>query len=257
MKTNIKKILKIIIFFAFSVLFVFNHTNPARAEYKAPKPYNFVNDFANLISDNNETKLNSLLKEVSTKTRAQIAVVTLSSLDGYPIEDVGLSIGRQWGVGQKDKNNGVVILVAPNERKMRIEVGYGLEGAIPDSKAGRIRDELMIPEFKKGNYETGIIYATEKIANLVAQEYGVKITGEYNLPQPPEQNSDFEQFILFVLLFIIISGLFNKRTRNSSIFPFWIGYGLGSLGGRSSNDFSGFGGFGGGGFGGGGASGGW
>ncbi len=252
MKNSCFKIsLRFVLLAVVSCFYLFLSHNIALAEYKAPRPYNFVNDYANVISTPNENKLNSLAEEISSKTGAEIAVVTLVTLDGYPIEDVGLSIGRQWGVGKKDKNNGALIIVAPNEKKLRIEIGYGLEGAIPDSKAGRIRDELMIPEFKKGNIEQGIIYATDEVARLIAEEYRIEITGKYDLPKPQSQrsrSSENAEIIFYIVFFISLTIILDRNKRNGSGLYYGGGFG-GSSGG--------FGGFGGGGFGGGGASGGW
>lgn len=233
----------IICFFCISAVGAF-------AAYTPPRPTGYVNDFANVISKENFIKLDRLVQEVKSKTGAEIAVVTLQSLDGYPIEDIGLAIGRDWGVGEKGKDNGVVVVVAPNDRKMRIEVGYGLEGAIPDSAAGRIRDGYMIPYFKTGDYSSGIFYGTQAVAGAIAKEYGVQLSSSEALPEPVNSSSDSDDappgLVIFVLILLIII-----RFR----FPFVGGY-YGSSGGFGGGG-GGFGGFGGGGFGGGGCSGGW
>jgi len=227
--------------------------NSVCAQYVPPKAVGYVNDFAKVLTQENLAKLNGLLLELKSKTGAEVAVVTLSSLDGYPIEDVGLEIGRKWKIGQKGKNNGLVIVVAPNDRKMRIEVGYGLEGILTDSGAGRIRDEYMVPYFKQGDYQTGIINGTSAVVLVIAKGYGVDLASSYALPQPTKTSEGFD--IYHLLLFIFIIFLFIKYPS------FMFGVLLGSLlgGGRSSGGSSGgFGGFsGGGGFGGGGSSGGW
>jgi len=227
--------------------------NSANAQYATPKAVGYVNDFAKVLTQENLSKLNGLLMELKSKTGAEVAVVTLSSLDGYPIEDVGLAIGRDWKIGQKGKDNGLVIVVAPNDRKMRIEVGYGLEGILTDSGAGRIRDEYMVPYFKQGDYQTGIIYGTSAVVSTIAKGYGVNITGNYDVP-PPTQTSGGSD-ISSLLIFFLFIFLFIKYPS------FMTGMLLGSIlgGGRSSGgDSGGFGGFdGGGGFGGGGCSGGW
>ncbi len=244
-----KKFIKFFKLFIISSIICLTVVTCANAAFKAPKPYNFVNDYANIIGEANEAKLNSIILELKSKTGAEIAVVTLNSLEGYPIEDVALEIGRQWGVGDKRKNNGLVLLVAPNERKLRIEVGYGLEGAISDSRAGRIRDESMLPQFRAGNYEAGIINSVLQLSDLIAREYNITIDNQnlaVSQPQIDTSNIFGELgYLLFVLLFCLLR--FTHRRTSS-----YTGFGGGSFGRGSS-----FGGFGGGGFGGGGASGGW
>lgn len=227
---------------------------PVFAAYKAPVAVGYVNDFAGIISDREEVQLDAIIREVKAKTGAEIAVVTLKSLDGYPVEDVALTIGREWGVGQKGKDNGVVVLVAPNERKVRIEVGYGLEGYITDGHAGRIIDEYMIPYFKQGNYEQGIVSGTFAAAGAIAKGYGVTISGDYAYQRPisPTSNSASGQSnplfnFIFVAIFIYMA---IKHPR--LLLLLLLTSGRGNRGGG----FGG-GGFGGGGFGGGGAGRGW
>lgn len=247
---------KIILVFLIFISALITSVNCVFAEYKVPRAIGYVNDYANVLDDTSKAKLNGILTELKQKTGAEVAVVTLTSLDGYPIEDVGLAIGRQWGVGEKGKANGVVIITAINDRKLRIEVGYGIEGYLTDAHAGRIRDTYMIPYFKQGDYKNGIIFGTTAVVDTISKGYGVNISGNYSLPtQTPQQDSgsDAASFIMFLIfMFLLI--------RYPS---FTTGLLLGNVlgGGRScGSGFGGgssFGGFGGGGFGGGGASGGW
>ena len=137
--------------------------NRAFAEYKAPNPIGYVNDFAHVLSVESVTRLNNIIQELRSKTDAEVVVVTLTSLEGYPIEDVGLEIGRQWKVGQKGKDNGVVIVTAINDRKLRIEVGYGIEGYFTDAHAGRIRDNYMTPYFNINTYVPSLLVLTSKV----------------------------------------------------------------------------------------------
>jgi len=227
---------------------------PVFGMFKLPRPEGYVNDFANVIADSEKAKLNSIILELKQKTGAEVIIVTLGSLQGYPIEDVGLEIGRQWKVGQKGKNNGVIILVAPNEREMRIETGYGVEGAIPDSKAGRIRDNYMIPHFKTGEYGKGTILGTAAIIDAIAQEYGVTVSGNYTYRNYKAENPNHDQSNpLFNFIFFAIFLFFAIRHPRLMLFLLLTS---GRGGGRSHS--GGFGGFsGGGGFGGGGASGRW
>ena len=234
-----------------------NNSALAKSELNIPAAVGYVNDFAGIISPENVNNLDSYLKELDKKTGAEIAVVTLSSLKGNSIEDTALDIGRKWGVGKKGKDNGIVILVATGDKKMRIEVGYGLEGVIPDGKAGRIRDDYMIPAFKQGNMEQGIINGTMVIVSEIAKSYKGEMPADFNssvsdLSASSAQTGsgkssppDIFIFLIFIILFIVLPrrGLFIGGYTN---------YGEG-FGGSSS----GFSGFGGGSFGGGGSSGSW
>ncbi len=245
---------KILTFLSIMVCFWFLGLEKSFAEYKAPRPVGYVNDFAYVMSDDSVAKLNGIIKELKYKTGAEVVVVTLKSLEGYPIEDVGLAIGRQWKIGQKGKNNGVVILTAINDRKLRIEVGYGIEPYLTDAQAGRIRDNYMIPYFKKDDYQSGIIYGTSAVVTTIAKGYNVTISGNYQLPAAQDEPDG-----LSIIIFLIVVILFIRYPS------FMAGFFLGNMtsgryytGGGGFSGGSGFGGFGGsGGFGGGGASGGW
>jgi len=230
-----------------------NNDKLIKSELKIPDAVGYVNDFAGVISPENINNLNFYLKELDNKTGAEIAVVTLASLQGNSVEDVALDIGRVWGVGKKEKDNGIVILVATGDKKMRIEIGYGLEGVIPDGKAGRIRDDYMIPFFKQGNMEQGIIKGTVAVASVIATAYQVKMPMELN---SSIVNSSFSKadskkesipniFIIFIAVIIFL-------LRRGFFIGGYTDYGSGFGGGSGS-----FGGFGGGSFGGGGSSGGW
>ena len=122
-----------------------------------PKSVGYVNDFADILSPNIETELKVKLTDYEQKTSIEIAVVTVKSLENYPIEVYTDSLAGIWGVGKKDKDNGIVFLVAPNERTARISVGYGIEPDLTDGAAGSLLDKFAIPNFKKGDYELGII----------------------------------------------------------------------------------------------------
>ncbi len=141
----------------------------------------YVQDYANVISQTDKQKILSIGQELDNKTTAQIAVVTVKTLDGYPIEEYALTVLRQWGIGSKAKNNGVLMLIATDDRASRIEVGYGLEGTLPDGLTGRIQDQYMLPYFKKGSYSTGILQGYAAAAAIIAKSEGVKLTGaRYN-----------------------------------------------------------------------------
>ena len=142
------------------------------------RPRNYVSDLAGIIDDSVEAGLNRYLRELEQKTTAQIAVLTVTSLDGDSIFDLSLDIAHnRWKIGQKGKDNGALLLVALNDRKYRFQIGYGLEGILPDSLTGSIGRQYLVPNFKKGDYSTGIAGATLAMINIVAKDAGVEITG--------------------------------------------------------------------------------
>lgn len=133
----------------------------------------YVLDEAAVISPATEARIEALSARLEAATpSAEVAVVTVPSLGGRSIEEYAEQRFEQLGIGQKGKDNGVLLLVAPTERKVRIEVGYGLEGALPDAKAGAIIDEIIIPAFKAGNLDAGIEQGHAAIVGIVAEEYG-------------------------------------------------------------------------------------
>lgn len=140
----------------------------------------YVKDQAQLLSDSTKQKIHENSAKLDHKSKAQIVVMTVPSLKGTPIQDYSLEQFRSQGIGDKDLNNGILLLVSKEDRKLRIEIGYGLEGAIPDGMAGEIVREIMIPKFKKGQYEAGIsagYFALSKEAN---KEYKTSLHGGSN-----------------------------------------------------------------------------
>lgn len=235
----------------FAALFVMIFTTAVLAAPSFPKPTDrkYVNDYVKLLPEDAKNKIVQIGDELYKKTGAEATVVVVSTTDNMSIEEYANELFRAWGIGNKDKNNGVLLLVALNDRKMRIEVGYGLEGILPDGKTGRIRDEYIIPYFKKDNYAEGIILGYNVICNEVAKEYNVQLNGTSNV-QLSEGNSGDSGisvdvlWIIIVLLVIFSRFMFRKgRYRRP---PFG---GFGGFGGPGST--GGFGGFGGGSFGGG------
>ena len=136
----------------------------------------YVQDLANVISPEVEAQILQLGSLLDQKTTAQVAVVTVDSLQNMAIEEYATALFRSWGIGSKAKNNGVLILIAPNERQSRIEVGYGLEGALPDGKTGRIQDDYMLPYFQNGDYSSGAYNGYLAVAQVVAGEYQVDLS---------------------------------------------------------------------------------
>lgn len=135
-----------------------------------PQYKGFVNDFAHIIDDEIERTLETKLYDYEKQTTHEIVVVTVANLDGMTVEDYANRLFEKWKIGKKDKDNGILILVALNEKRVRIEVGYGLEGVVPDAKSGRIIDEYMLPEFRLGSYSNGIIKGIDVIMDIIAGE---------------------------------------------------------------------------------------
>jgi len=211
-----------------------------------PQPKGYVNDFANVIPPSQEQQINRICLELKQKTGAQIADVTIQTLGDNYIEDYAVRLFEKWGIGEKGKDNGVLVLNAIRERKIRIEVGYGIEGIIPDGKAGRIRDQYLLPYLKKEDFGTGHLYTVAAIAKEIANEYGVELTGNVQLPRSRSSRSKGKGIggILSMLFFFFL--IFATRGR---ILPWLL---LGSMFGGGGRDRGGWGGFsGGGGFGGG------
>lgn len=142
------------------------------AANKVPAAAGHVNDFAGIIDDAKQKEIEDSLKAFEQQTGAEIAVVTIQSLDGGNIEDTAVEVFKQYGIGKKDKDNGVLLLVVLDDRKVRIEVGYGLEGDIPDGVVGEIIRKDVTPEFKKGNYQSGVENGVKRIQESV-QKSGV------------------------------------------------------------------------------------
>lgn len=213
---------------------------------KVPDPprYFYCLDQAGMLSPETENAIIENNRSLQQKTGAQIVVVTVKDMGGAAIEDYAQTLFRQWGIGDKKKNNGVLLLVAQQERKSRIHVGYGLEGILPDGKTGRIQDQYLIPDFKAGKYESGIIKTYNAILQEVGKEYNVQLapltgvsSGDY---QDSGKGISWIEVIGILLVMLII---FASRRR-------WGGRGGG--GGYYGGGGFGGGGFGGGGFGGGG-----
>lgn len=161
-----------------------------------------VNDLANLLSAEDKVALEQQLEAHEAATSNQVVVVTVNSLDGLDIADYALKLGREWGIGTEEKDNGVILLVAPNERKVRIEVGYGLEGALPDALAGTIVRNNILPSFREKEYSSGIKGGVTAIFDAVLGEYKAPAKAVSGNRAP---NSTLEKY--FPLFFIAFIGL--------------------------------------------------
>ncbi len=222
-------------------------------EMSFPKLSGRVVDEAGLLSPQTEAKLSQQLQALEQQTGHQFVVVTLKSLQDYPIEEYGYQLGRHWAVGKKEKDDGILLIVAPNERKVRIEVGYGLEGVITDALSSNIVNAVVLPEFKRSRVEEGIILGTDAIFAALDGKYQLKPTR-----QPAKSGKSSNIIPLVFILFIILMNLFGGggRRRGFHRGGFYGGFGGGGFSGGGSSGSGGFSG-GGGSFGGGGASGSW
>lgn len=239
------------------------------AQVPDSKPTGFVNDYAGVISVPAKQQMEALATELDRKTGSQLAIVTVNSLQGEPIEDFSVNVATRWGIGRKEKGDtGVLLLLAIQERQDRIEVGYGIEPIITDGRAGSILRD-MGPLLQAGDYSSALFQASGQIASLIAQANGVELGVPVPQPRsepPRRRRSPLGGLISLLILLGLPILMFPRRRRRG-----WYGGGatgfilgglLGSMlggGGRGGGGFSsgGFGGFGGGGFGGGGASGSW
>src|SRR5580704_9019770 len=138
-------------------------------QVKNLKPQGYVNDFAGVLSAQAKEKLAALCAEVDQKTKAQIAVVTVSSLEGEPVEQFSIDLATAWGIGPKQQARGVLILLAPNDRKYRIEVGYGLEAILPDGKEGGFGREA-VPFLRQNNYDGAVLLLTQRVSSVIAED---------------------------------------------------------------------------------------
>jgi uncharacterized protein len=228
-----------------------------------------VVDDAGILDPATKAALERKLADFEAKTTGQLVVVTLKSLQGTSIEDYGYQLGRAWGIGQKEKNSGALLIVAPNERKVRIEVGYGLEGNLTDAVSKLIIENAILPRFRMGDFSGGITRGVDDIiqaATVDPDEWKARAN-----KRPDTQPGAFDVLVFLLFLFVVFMiirnvgrrgppagpGATQYRRRGPMIVPVPIPWGSGSSG--SSGGFSGNGGFSGGGgsFGGGGASGSW
>ena len=226
-----------------------------------PNPPRLVNDFVGVLSSTEQSQLEQKLRTYNDSTSTQITIVIVETTEPYPIGDFAFQVGRKWGVGQKGKNNGMVIAWATQTRKVFIAPGYGLEGAIPDAIAKRIISNTIVPAFKQEQYYQGLDKATTEIIQ--------RASGEYK--SDPDTNSEGGggSFLFIIIIVFVVIYLISRRNRGGGssgnrgggffppvFFPTstYSGWG-GSSGGGGGGGGGDFGGFGGGSFGGGGAGG--
>ncbi|SNR62794.1 uncharacterized protein SAMN06265371_10783 [Lutibacter agarilyticus] len=259
-----------------SVLIAVLFVHLAFGQFDIPKKPDFqtsVYDYAKVLSENQKATLENKLIKYSDSTSTQIVLITIESLKGENINILAANWGHKWGVGQEKEDNGIVVLLSRDDRKIAIQTGYGIEHLLTDALSKRIIQQVIIPEFKKGDYYAGLDYGTYAIFEV--------LNGSYKNKQPQNKNGKEGLpfgviiFIIFIILMIVFSkkdkGGRNGGNRGGNATDILTaillsragrgGFGGGSFGsGSSGGSFGGGGfggGFGGGGFGGGGASGGW
>ncbi len=254
----------------FLIFIAFSTPHAYAEQVKNLKAQGYVNDFAGVLSASAKEKLTALCTEVDQKTKAQIAVVTVSSLEGETAQQFSLDLAVQWGVGPKEQARGVLILIAPNDHQYFTQVGYGLEPILPDGKVGGFGREA-VPLFRQNDYDGAALLMTQRVAAVIAEDSKVSLDALSGAtaptPQPENQplpiSSIVWLLIVVVFVFFPMAGFFlrllfggttnSRRGGGTWMGGPWVGGGFGG-GGFSGG---GFGGFGGGGFGGGGAGGGW
>lgn len=277
----------------FLLLFLLPAIASAAPVWESLQPDGFITDAADLLSPEEEQTLEADLGAFRQSSGNEIAVVTIPLLAGSPIEEVALALGRRWGVGQKDRDSGVLLLVAQEDRELRIEVGYGLEGSVPDAIANRIIEDIMVPKFREGQFGVGIQAGVTAVKDAIVRDGDVAIT------EQADERIPIQSYVFLLLWLTFIFGGFLAATRSwwlggvlggvigvlfAAMTTWWVfipalivyglgidyffsklfprhfrrgGMWLGGPGGGGSISSGGFGGFGGGSFGGGGASGRW
>ena len=257
----------LILAFGFLVAAAQSGNNLSMAEIikTAPVPARLVNDYADILTQDQKQALEQKLVRLDDSTFTQIVVVIVNSLDGYDVADAATELGRSWGVGNKKNNSGVVLLISKNDRKLNISPGYGLEGALTDVEASDIIQDVIRPNFKGDDYYQGIDEGTDAIIRAVRETYSTA-----RERSKPGGGSGKFIFIVIIVLFLLFAGRGGRGGGRGGgiIGPMILGNMLGG-GGRSRGGFGGgwggggssggggFGGFGGGSFGGGGSSGSW
>lgn len=237
------------------------------------KPTTLVNDYTNTLSAEDRQKLEDKVVAFDDSTSTQIAIVLMKSVGDYDVGEYALQLGRKWGIGHAGKNNGILILAAIDDRKLTIQTGYGVEGAVPDIITAQIRENDMNPRFREGDYYGGLNAAVDDLIKYTKGEYKADAK-----PVKKQEKGGPSGFIIIIVIIVLII-VFSKRNgggggqiigRRGGASPFWWflagnmlgggsrgGGGWGGFSGGGGSSGGGFGGFGGGSFGGGGSSGSW
>jgi uncharacterized protein len=260
-----------------TLAFVFSFVLPGLLAQTFPEKSNtLVTDYTNTLNPQEKTALENKLLAFNDSSSTQIAIVMLATLDGYPLDDYARRLAQAWGIGEKKKNNGALILVSMKERKITIQVGYGLEAVIPDALAKRIIEQVIKPRFKEGAWFDGLDKGTDTMIGLARGEFKADALGKETAPHFPVALILIVGGIICIVIFSKVNTVRNYSNMNHISFwaawallsaassshsgrwnSFSSGGGIFGGGGGSDSGGGGFGGFGGGSFGGGGASGSW
>jgi uncharacterized protein len=238
------------------------------------KPTGYVNDFAHVLDPNTIAQIEDICHQVDEKAHAQVTLVTINSLDGSDIESYAVDLFKQWGIGSKSTDRGVLILYSIQDHRARVEVGYGLEPILPDGKVGSFQREA-IPLIRSGNYNQALLLVTSRVADVIASDAGIQLSGPRLSPPPqpvnrPSAGTSIGGIIVLIIIILIVlftplrsllfwmlfSSTFDGRGGWGSGGGYGSG-GFGGFGGGGGGGGGGFGGFGGGSSGGGGASSSW
>jgi uncharacterized protein len=235
------------------------------------KPTDYVNDFAHVLDSATVAQLDNIFAQLDHKANAQVAVVTVNSLDSSDIESYASELFKQWGIGGKSSNRGVLILLSVGDHRYRIEVGYGLEPILPDGKVGGFGRQA-VPLLRENNYNGAVLLMSSRIADVIAQDAGIPLTGVQSPGPPPREESGGKPSAGTIAILVIVAIIVFSTPLGRFLFGLFLlggggrrrgGWGGGGFGGGGwggggfGGGGGGFGGFGGGSSGGGGASGGW
>lgn len=224
---NVQRILKRVLACTAAIVLAVTLCLAAAAEVAyQPTAQFFVNDFADVLSAQTEQEIVELGRALQQQTGAQAVAVTVPSLGGQSVEDYAIDLANSWGIGQAEEDNGVLILIAVEERKLRVEVGLGLEGALPDGKTGRIMDEYMTPSLRQNDYSTGMLEGYKAVASQIYQEYGIEAPELSGYEASNNQNTGNRQDIPTVLTLIspialVILLLILRLVSHGRGFPFF------------------------------------
>ena len=224
----------------------------------------YLNDYVGVINEPQKGNILGIGRELELKTGAQATIVIINSTNGTPIENYSLELFRSWGIGQKNKDNGLLVLISIDDKAWRVEVGRGLEGAIPDALSNRVMETLSKPSFLEGNYSEGVMNSYSTFCDIIAKEYNITLDKSLHLTVPsygnPTERSSrgfaFSGGIILILFLLVI--ILNRGRISSTLLQiiFWSNIGRGGPRGGPGGGGN-FGGFGGGSSNGGGSSGGW
>lgn len=200
--------LLIVVFFTFMTMFTACATATEKIPIPTVKEHTYIYDEDNVIDDDVENTLNSMLVELEEKTSAEFAVVSIESLLGRSIEDYANNLFNTLGIGKKGKDNGVLLLISRSDTKVRLEIGRGLEGVLNDAKCGRILDNFFVPYRETGEYSKATEQTVKAVLNVLAEEYSVEITGlENELAEntSAEENSNNSGLIAIIVVVVVFA----------------------------------------------------